>query len=78
MISLEYYLPRLVKAGDWNLRVLAGNQVFEQPFKVEEFFIPIYEVSYFSRIKKREDRSSLPLNIFDLHVLSCYHLTMSR
>ncbi|KAK2725026.1 hypothetical protein QYM36_001471, partial [Artemia franciscana] len=63
VISLEYYLPRLVKAGDWNLRVLAGNQVFEQPFKVEEFFIPIYEYFVYAPAFLPEDEESFEVSM---------------
>ncbi|KAJ8867275.1 hypothetical protein PR048_031074, partial [Dryococelus australis] len=44
VVSHKFMLPQLAKTGYWKIRVEAGEQVEEQPIKVEAYFIPQFEV----------------------------------
>nr|CAD7414472.1 unnamed protein product [Timema poppensis] len=44
VVSHKFKLPKLAKPGFWKIQVKAGEQVQEQPIRVEAYFPPQFEV----------------------------------
>ncbi|CAG2065755.1 unnamed protein product, partial [Timema podura] len=44
VVSHKFKLPKLAKPGFWKIQVKAGEQIQEQPIRVEAYFPPQFEV----------------------------------